>query len=103
MNKSLEQKVELKLNEYEIEFNNPLKLEYYLIESSSDNISRVSDKKAYGIEVVKWDNEKKSESELIKNFSCCKENTRNVLKLLASNSVTPTGLYDVINDVVGVI
>ncbi|MCX7920688.1 MAG: DUF6514 family protein [Clostridia bacterium] len=101
LNKYLEKKIELLPNENMIGFKNPIELEYYLLESDNSDIDELSGKRVYGIEIVKKVNAMKVEEELVRNFSCCKEDTRQVLDKLANNTVTPVALSFVIDDILG--
>lgn len=98
----LENKVKLRLDEDSEKFcNNMIELEYYLIESESDGVDDMKNKKVFGIEIVKRENENYTERELIRNFSCCRESTRHLLGKLASNTVTPMGLPFVLDNIIG--
>ena len=97
ISKYLESKVEVELNEG-IKVNGKLQLEYYLIESEHNQGFDCCGDKVYGIEIVKKDNDYYAESEIIRNLSNSKEDTKGILSILAKNTVTPIGLSSVIDD-----
>jgi hypothetical protein len=97
ISKYLESKVEVELNEG-IKVNGKLQLEYYLIESEHNQGFDCCGDKVYGIEIVKKDNDYYAESEIIRNLSNSKEDTKGILSMLAKNTVTPIGLSSVIDD-----
>lgn len=79
----------------------PIELEYYLVESDYNTIEEADAKKTYGICIIKKTNEQFIEGKLISDFSCCISKTKEVLKTLAENSVTPITLYNILEDIVG--
>ena len=97
LSKYLESKVEVELNNGSTT-NTKMQLEYYLIESEYNHGVDCCGEKLYGIEVVKKDNDQYIESELIKNLSNSREDTKGILNILAKNTVTPIGLSSVIDD-----
>lgn len=104
-NRLFEKKIELLQDENMVGFKSPMKLEYYLIESKiddADEIDELSGKKVYGIEIVKKIDGLKDEMKAVKNLSCCIEKTKDVLEMLAKNSVTPVGLQFVLEDMIGI-
>lgn len=101
ISKILEKKVKLTPDDKGVEFEKPIELEYYLIESKSDDCDELKGKKVYGFEIVKRILNKESERKLIKNFSCCKKSTKDVLDKLINNTVTPVTLDFIIDDILG--
>jgi len=99
LSKYLQSKVEVELNEGN-SGNGKMQLEYYLIESDYSQGYDCAGDKVYGIEIVKKDNEYYAESEIIRNLSNSKEDTKGILSLLARNTVTPIGLPSVIDDLI---
>jgi len=89
--------VEVELKEGD-SVNGKIQLEYYLIESDYSQSYGCAGDKVYGIEIVKKDNEYYAESEIIRNLSNSKEDTKGILSLLARNTVTPVGLPSVLDD-----
>ena len=102
ISKCLEKKIEIIPDGSIIECKNPIELEYYLIESETQDINDVSEEKVYGLEIVKKVKNKKVESSFVRNYSCCKEAARNTLNKLANNSVTPMCLSFVLDDIIGI-
>lgn len=101
MSRNLEKRIELKPDGQLIELSNPMELEYYLIETDENDMDELKGKLTYGIEIVKRISENNIENKIVKNFSCCKENTRLLLNKLAENTVTPVGLQFVLDDLIG--
>ncbi|MCX7843255.1 MAG: DUF6514 family protein [Clostridia bacterium] len=102
INKVLEKKINVVANRdsiYESEIS--MELEYYLVESEMDKFDELTGKKVYGIEVVKKTDGGITESETVKNFSCCIDSTKSVLAMLADHTVTPVGLAFVLDDILG--
>ncbi len=101
INKYLERKVEM-LPEETTGTASDFELEYYLLESEVNELAELAGKTVYGIEIVKRNGNGSLESELIRNFSCCMENTRDLLTKLAEHTVTPVGLHFILDDMMGV-
>jgi len=97
LSKYLESRVEVNLNEESLA-NNRMQLEYYLIESDYSRSYDCCGDKVYGIEIVKKENDYHAESEIIKNLSSNRENTKGILSILAKNTVTPIGLPSILDD-----
>ncbi|MDP4094945.1 MAG: DUF6514 family protein [Bacillota bacterium] len=79
----------------------PLVLEYYMLESEVDYISELAGKKVYGVSVVKKVGKDCFEGDEIRNLSCSFNNTKQLLKTLSINKVTPVGLKFVLEDMIG--
>lgn len=102
INRYLERKVHLESNIETQEIRNPIQLEYYLVEGEIEELEELKGIKAYGIEIVKFKGDKETERQIVKNF-CCKESmARETISRLADNTVTPSGLYFVLDDIVGI-
>lgn len=101
ISKYLESKIQVNQDEEMKSFDSGIELEYYLIESESDSYEILSGNYVYGIEVVKRNNEKSMESEIIRNLSYCRESTQSILIMLAKNKVTPTELTFILDDLIG--
>jgi hypothetical protein len=100
MKKRLEKRLHL-IPEEGIEFTNEFELHYYLVESEVEYINELKGKKVYGIEIVKKDLEGNHESELIRNISCSRENTKKLLVKLSNNTVTPATMPCILDDILG--
>ena len=94
----LEKKVEIVSNDNG--YKSPMELEYYLLESNTNEFEELYERKVFGIEIVKKVNEF-IEKGKITNLFCCREKTRSILDKLACNSVTPVSLSFVIDDLLG--
>ena len=75
-------------------------LEYYILESSCSSEEEM-ERTIYGLEVVKKQGEI-VENATINDFSPCREETELLVEKLSVNKVTPVGLIDVMNDLIGV-
>lgn len=99
--KFLESKVKLEMEEGIINEKNSFELEYYLIESEENEMQDFPGTRVYGIEIIKKLNTGIEEKERVRNFSFCRDQTRNMLEKLSKNTVTPVGLPFVIDDFIG--
>lgn len=77
-----------------------MKLDYYLIEGEITYIDELAGKKVYGIGIVKKDMDNTVEKEVVCNFSCCPETTKEVLGKLADNSALPVELRYILEDLI---
>lgn len=102
INRLLEKSVELIPNENAMVFKSSMKLEYYLLESNSDDMDELSGKKVYGVEIIKKVDGMNDEMQVVKNLSCCINKTKAVINKLAKNSVTPVSLRFILDDMIGV-
>lgn len=99
--KNLEKKIKVKHEENMISTLSIFELEYYLLESRITSDDELNGKKTFGIEIVKKLDGGKVERRSIMNFSCNIETVRDLITRLAYNSVTPVGLPDIIDDLIG--
>lgn len=97
LSKYLESRVEVDLNEGSMA-NSKIQLEYYLIESEYGQRYDFCGDTVYGIEIIKKESDYHAESEIIRNLSSSKENTKGILSILAKNTVTPVELSSVLDD-----
>ncbi len=81
--------------------NNELMLEYYLLECEYTGDPDFIPQKTYGIEIVKLTGST-VEKYAVENFAFCRECTRNVLNMLAKNTVTPVSMPFILDDICGV-
>ncbi len=100
-NMYLENRLLLEGNE-EVVLAHPIELEYYLVESEIYSADEPAVKKVYGIGIIKKTKEQCSEGKLITDFSACINRTKEVLKKLVSNTVTPVALHNVLEDIMSV-
>ncbi len=82
----------------------PLELDYYLIESHVNGFDEFDGMKAFGIGIMKKTDDSGTEVERqeIKNFSFCRDAAREMLSKLAENTVTPSSLVFVLDDLIGI-
>lgn len=101
--KFLEKKVEIEYDEVNQNPVNKLELEYYLLESEyTENESKGGVLyKTYGIEIIKRHNGSKERKQFESIFNT-REKTKSLVNLLADNTVTPSTLPYVLDDLLGV-
>lgn len=80
-------------------------LEYYLLEVDGYSFEEER-QRVYGVQIVKTELDEASkintETELIPDLSTNKENVKEILRKLIEHRVTPVGLYNVLEDIIGV-
>jgi hypothetical protein len=80
----------------------PIDLEYYLIENDPADSHVYDDScKAYGMGIVRKIGDSCFEEKMVRHYSNCPVETRNVLVILADNSVTPCCMLQVLDDLLG--
>lgn len=79
----------------------PIELEYYLVESHMDNFSLHDGNETYGLSISRRISENCFEEEVVENFSSCLNEARDIIEILAGNSVTPGSLMYVLDDILG--
>ena len=99
--KELEKKIELVACDYVSDIENPIKLEYYLTESELHDFDEMAGKTVYGVEIVKFTEDNKTEVKSFLNLSSCKKSVKEILDKLADNTVTPIALEFVLDDLLG--
>jgi hypothetical protein len=102
LKKYLEKKVQVLPSESVVGYRSSMELEYYLTESDNFKIEDTNENSVFGIEIIKKVDDIDVEVETIKNFSCCREETKHIVEKLADNLVTPVGLYFVLDDILGI-
>jgi hypothetical protein len=80
---------------------NKLELEYYLLISETEDCENNAILKTYGIEIVKKANGLLSESKGFENVHTDKERMRDIIGIMAENTVTPVSLQDILEDLLG--
>lgn len=100
INRYLKRKLQLNKVEDFI-YDIPMELEYYLIESRIGYRDELTGGKVYGIGVVKRVNDICLEEDFVLNYSCCINETSNLIEKLADNNVTPMGLRPILDDMLG--
>lgn len=85
-----------------------ISLEYYLIESFYKDEEELDSKiKTFGVEVVKKehlpDNALNIETKIAEHLSLDKQKVESILSVISKNTVTPIGLYGVLDDMLGTI
>lgn len=102
ISKFLEKRIEIEPQEITCNSGNPLELEYYLIECDFEKEECIEAEKGYGVEIVKKENGSIMESAIIRSIYNNRENTEDLVKKLAENTVTPITLNYILDDLIGV-
>lgn len=100
--KFFEKHVKIEENDSGRKPGNLMELDYYLLESEFGGADNQEICKAYGIEIVKRHNGGTVERKQFENIFPCKEKTKNLIKLLAEQTVTPLSLPYVLDDLLGI-
>ncbi|HHW00869.1 MAG TPA: hypothetical protein GXX36_15130 [Clostridiaceae bacterium] len=96
--KRLENKITLdKNNHFFLE--NPITLEYYIFEREADSRDGLDGRKVYGIGISKTIDNRHYEENVVYNFSYNFDETKNVVNMLARNTVTPVELVPVLENI----
>jgi len=98
LNKRLENKITLDKNSYFF-LENPITLEYYIYEREVDSGDDLAGRKVYGIGISKTIDNRHYEENVVYNFSCSFDETKNVVNMLAKNTVTPVELVPVLENI----
>lgn len=103
ISKFLEKRIEIITQEITDDPGNPLELEYYLVECdlSKEEESNVTGK-GYGIEIIKKKNGDLMESIIMRNIYCSREKSKDFIKKMAENTVTPVSLPYILDDLIGI-
>ncbi|MFA6308432.1 MAG: DUF6514 family protein [Clostridia bacterium] len=88
-------------DETRLKLNEPIVLEYYLIDRIIEE-DDIQEKRTYGVEIVKRFGNECVEKEIIHDLTCDKEKAVELLHKFAENTVTPTGIRYVVDDLIGV-
>lgn len=96
--KYLENRITLEKENY-LFLDRPIVLEYYMVESEVDCRDELAGKKVYGVGVSKTTDDAYFEESLVYNFSCSFAKTRNAIKMLVRNAVTPVELVPVLENI----
>lgn len=99
--KNIQRKVLVNNRTDSYEYELPLELEYYLLESVINYNDELRGKKVYGLGIAKKINEICYEEKTVRNFSCNVDETRKVIDILADNEVTPMTLDFILDDLLG--
>lgn len=101
VNKFLEKRVEVEFEGVYQRQGNSLELEYYLLESEYADIGEREIQKIYGVEIVKKHQGILNERKQFENIFSNREKTKNLVDLLAENTVTPSALPYILDDLLG--
>lgn len=99
--KFLEKRVEIKCDGLYQGVGNSFELEYYLLENEDNALGEREAKKNYGIEIVKKHQGILNESKQFQNIFNTRGKTKNLVELLAENTVTPSSLPYILDDLLG--
>ena len=106
--KQLEAKIDINKEEAVLpEGLETLSLEYYIVESELVDEEQDYNGKSYGVEIIKKEfkvnNNLYTEKKVINNICCCKETIKLLVNKLIKNTVTPVGLDNVLEDLIGIV
>jgi hypothetical protein len=101
MKKRLKDKITLSPNENAINTENNINLEYYILESETEESNVFFGIRYYGVEIVKKHNQLEIEKNSIYNVCCNENNAHNLLNRLIVNKVTPIELPFVLDNILG--
>ena len=101
VSKFLEKKVEVILDGSCQRGENSLELEYYLLESDFAGDEERKSQKEYGIEIVKKHLGMLNERRQFDNIFNTREKTKELIDLLVENTVTPSTLPYILDDLLG--
>jgi hypothetical protein len=101
VSKFLEKRVEIECSESGCRAGNTMELEYYLIESMTDCTGNNDIQKTYGVEIKKKQQGISGESISFENVYPSREKTISLIELLAEQTVTPSTLAYVMDDLLG--
>ncbi|HOJ10215.1 MAG TPA: DUF6514 family protein [Clostridiales bacterium] len=96
--KTLERKLSIKNSTGDSQYEIPIELEYYLLESHSDYYNGLEGEKVYGIGILKKLDEACCEESAVKNFFCSSNEAKEIVEKLADNEVTPMSLTYILDD-----
>jgi len=102
VSKFLEKKVEIEYDEFHKRPSGTLELEYYLLESEEAKVGDQGIEKTYGVEILKKHNGILNEMKQFENIFNTREQTRGLVELLADNTVTPSTLPYILDDLLGI-
>jgi len=96
-----EKHVEVERNECSQKAEDMMKLDYYLLESDSEDDDIRGEQKVYGVEIVKKQDGSTDEQSQFRNIYANREKVKNLIRLLAEHTVTPSSLPDILDDLIG--
>jgi hypothetical protein len=102
VSKFLEKQVEVEYDGLQQRSENAIELDYYLLESEYSEIGDMETQKGYGVEIVKKHKGILNEKKHFENIFSTREKTKNLIDLLAKNTVTPSSLPYILDDLLGV-
>lgn len=102
VSKFLEKRVEVEFEGFSQRMGNSLELEYYLLESEYSDIGESETQKTYGVEIVEKHQGILNERKQFENIFSNREKTKSLVELLAENTVTPSSLPYILDDLLGI-
>ncbi|MGI6669393.1 MAG: DUF6514 family protein [Acetivibrionales bacterium] len=101
VSKFLHRRVEIECSESGYQVENIMELEYYLTESVTDSTGTDDIKKTYGVGIKKKQQGVLGESIYFYNVYPSKKKTMSLVELLAEQTVTPSTLAYIMDDLLG--
>jgi len=96
-----EKHVEVERNECNLKAKNRIELDYYLLESDSEEDDIRGAQKVYGVEIVKKQDGSTYEQSQFRNIHTNRDKVKNLVSLLAEHTVTPSSLSYILDDLIG--
>lgn len=96
-----EKHVEVDRNECGQKSKDRMELDYYLLESEYDDADVQGAQKIYGVEIIKKQNGIADEQKQYRNIYPNKERAKKLIELLAEQTVTPSTLSYILDDLIG--
>lgn len=102
--KFFEKHVVVEGSEHGQKIKNEMELDYYLLESGSEDVDadKQEIQKAYGVEIIKKQIGRPDERKQYKNIFPSRDKAKNLIELLAEQTVTPSTLSYILDDLLGI-
>lgn len=99
--KFFEKHVEVDRSDSEQKSKDRMELDYYLLESECDDADVQGTEKNYGVEIIMKQDGFEDEHKQYRNIYSSKEKTKKLIALLAEQTVTPSSLSYILDDLIG--
>lgn len=99
--KFFEKHVVVEGSEYGQKIMNKMELDYYLLESGYDDTDMQEIQKAFGVEIIKKQIDRPDERKQYENIFTNRDKAKNLIELLAEQTVTPSTLSYILDDLLG--
>lgn len=96
-----EKHVEVERSEFNWNSNDRIELDYYLLESEFDDADVQGAHRGYGVEIIMKQNGIEEEQKQYRNIYTNRDSAKQLIGLLADQTVTPSSLSYVLDDLIG--